>query len=208
MSRVIQTIGLLLLGAAAAGGGAAYFLHQANADRSALIAQAEEARRLATEATQSGKAVADEANRRLDEASQEVAKAQARVHALEEERDWFSKAEILMPPRATNYWKEWLNYTHGFSIRLPTNVTDVKNNAEGLDAGWIDVKPYTNETISLETSYIVGNRLLVGSKNETGWILRVQASGTITHVVFVYPDPHVNEKTILDALSTLTFRDE
>lgn len=208
MSRVVQTIGLVLLGALAAGGGAAYFLYQANTDRTALIAQAEEAKRQAIETATSGKAVADEANRKLDEASQEVTKAKARVAALEEERAWFAKAQILTPPRTVNAWKEWLNYSFGFSIRLPLTTTDVRNNDKGLDAGWIVIRPYAKEEVAMETAYVVQGKLLVGSKSETVWVFRVQSSGTITHILYVYPTARVTERTILDALSTLTFRDE
>jgi hypothetical protein len=39
-------------------------------------------------------------------------------------------------------------------------------------------------------------------------MLRAQSNGKVTHLVYIYPNPRVNERTILDALSTLTFRDE
>lgn len=207
MGKVVHAIAYLLLGAVAAGGGAGFFLYQANNDRSALIAKAQEAQRKAEEVATNGKIVTDEANRKLQEAAEEVAKAQARVRALEEEREWFAKAQILTPPRTVSTWKEWLNYTHGFTVKLPLNVTAVKNNASGLDAGWIAIKPYTNETVALETAYAVNGWLLVGSKSETSWIFRVQTAGTIAHVVHVYPNPRVSEQTILNALSTLTFRE-
>lgn len=207
MGRVAQAILFLLLGAIAAGGGAGFFLYQANADRSALIAKAQEAQRKAEEVAINGKAVTDEANRKLEQAAEEVAKAQARVRALEEERRWFANAQILTPPRTVSTWKEWLNYTHGFTVKLPLNVTDVKNNANGLDAGWIAIKPYTNETIATETAYAVNGWLLVGAKSETSWVFRVQTGGTIAHVVYVYPNPRLSEQTILNALSTLTFRE-
>lgn len=208
MNRAMQSILFLLIGAVAAGGGAGFFLYQANADRSALIAQAQEAQRKAEEVTASGKTVTEEANRKLEQASEEVAKAQARVRALEEEREWFAKAEILTAARATQYWKEWLNYSHGFTVKLPTNVTDVKNNERGLEATWISIKPYVNEPIALETAYVVSGKLLLGFKSEEAWIFRVQSSANISHLVTLYPTPRVTEKTMLDALSTLTFRDE
>ncbi len=207
MGKMAQALAFLLLGAVAAGGGAGFFLYQANVDRSALIAKAQEAQRNAEEAAASGKAVTDEANRKLEQASEEVAKARARVRVLEEEREWFAKADILVPPRATQYWKEWLNYTHGFTVKLPLNITDVKNNESGLDAGWITVKPYMNETVAPETAYAVNGWLLVGSKSETSWVFRVQTAGTIAYLVYVYPNPRLSEQTIMNALSTLTFRD-
>ncbi|MCC6563806.1 hypothetical protein IT087_02855, partial [Candidatus Uhrbacteria bacterium] len=76
MRRALNAIALIVLGAIAAGIGAGFFLYQANADRTALIVKAEEARLIADEAARSGRSVTDEANRKLDAASQEIAKAQ------------------------------------------------------------------------------------------------------------------------------------
>lgn len=208
MGRAAQAITYLLIGAAATGAGAAFFLYQTNADRSALIAQAEEAKRQVAEAVTTGKAVTDEANRKLDAAAQEVAKAKARVAALEEEREWLAKAQTLTTSRLAQSWKEWLNYTHGFTTKLPPTVTEPKNDSTGLDAGWIVIRPYRNETIALETAYVVKDHVLIGAKSDTSWLFRVQSSGNITHLVYAYPNVRVTERTILDALSTLTFRDE
>lgn len=208
MRKTLNTIGLILLGALAAGSGAAFFLYQANADRTALIAKAEEARLKADEVARSGKAVTDEANRKLDAASQEITKAQARIKALEEERFWMAKAQTLTTSRFAANWKEWLNFSLGFTVRLPLNITDPKNDDTGFDAGWFVIRKYRDETIPLETAYVVKDRLLVGNKTETSWIFRVQSSAKITHLIYIYPNPRVTERTILDALSTLTFRDE
>lgn len=208
MNRALQSILFLFIGAMAAGGGAAYFLYQANIDRTALIAQAEDAKRKAEEVAQSGRTVTDEANRKLEEAAIEIEKAKERVRVLEEERAWFAKAERLVAPRTVSTWKEWLNYSHGFSVKLPSNVSDVKNNANGLESPWLAIKPYNDEPIRAEVAYVVDNRLLVGSKDESGWILRVQSGGIVTHLVTLYPTPRVTEKTMMDALATLTFRDE
>ncbi len=208
MPRAVNAIGLILLGALAAGGGAAFFLYQANTDRLALIAKAEESRLIADEAARSGRTVTDEANRKLDAAAQEIAKAQARIRALEEERAWLAKATTLTTSRTALNWKEWINFTLGITVKLPATVTEPKNNELGFDAGWLVIKPYKNEIIPLETAYLVKGRLLVGTKTDTSWMFRVQSSANITHVVYVYPNPRVTEKTVLDALSTLTFRDQ
>ncbi|MCK9361264.1 hypothetical protein M0Q28_03465 [Patescibacteria group bacterium] len=208
MPRAVNAIGLILLGALAAGGGAAFFLYQANTDRLALIAKAEEARLIADEAARSGRTVTDEANRKLDAASQEIAKAQARIRALEEERTWLAKATTLTTSRIATTWKEWINFTLGVTVKLPPTVTDVKIADANLDAGWLVIKPYKDENISTDTAYLVKGHLLIGSKTETSWMFRVQSNANITHVVYVYPNPRVTERTILDALSTLTFRDQ
>ena len=208
MRKALSALGLILLGALAAGSGAAFFLHQANTDRTALIAKAEEARLKADEVTRSGQAVTDEANRKLDAASQEISKAQARIRALEEERNWLAKATTLTTSRTALAWKEWINFTLGVTVKLPVTVTEPKNDDTGLDAGWLVVKKFQNENIPLETSYVVKGRLLVGTKTATSWIFRVQSNGNISHLVYVYPNPRVAERTVLDALSTLTFRDE
>ncbi len=155
MNRIAHAILFLLIGAVAAAGGTGFFLYQANEDRTALIAQAQEAQKKAEDVAKSGKAVTDEANRKLQQAAEEIAKAQARVRALEEEQVWFARAQTITPTRTVSTWKEWLNYTHGFTVKLPLNVTDVKNNASGLDAGWIAIKPYAGETIALDTSYAI-----------------------------------------------------
>lgn len=201
-------MGLIFLGALAAGSGAAFFLHQANTDRTALIAKAEEARLKADEVARSGQAVTDEANRKLDAASDEINKAQARIRALEEERSWLAKATTLTTSRTALAWKEWINFTLGVTVKLPATITEPKNDETGFDAGWLVVKKYQNENIPLETAYLVKGRLLVGTKTATSWVFRVQSNGNATHLVYVYPNPRVNERTVLDALSTLTFRDE
>jgi hypothetical protein len=208
MPRAVNAIGLILLGALAAGSGAAFFLYQANADRTALIAKAEEARLIADEAARSGRNVTDEANRKLDAASQEIAKAQARIRALEEERSWLAKATTLITSRTATNWKEWINFTLGVTVKLPATVTEPKSDESGFDAGWLVVKPYKNENIPTDWAYVVKGHLLLGTKTDTSWIFRVQSNANITHIVYVYPNPRVTERTILDALSTLTFRDQ
>jgi hypothetical protein len=208
MSRAVNAIGLILLGALAAGGGAAFFLYQANTDRLALITKAEESRLIADEATRSGRTVTDEANRKLDAASEEIAKAQTRIRALEDERVWFAKATTLTTSRTATTWKEWISFTLGVTVKLPAYATSVEMNDTSLNAGWLVIKPYTNENIPAETAYLVKGHLLIGTKTETAWMFRVQSSANITHVVYVYPTPRITEKTILDALSTLTFRDQ
>lgn len=208
MSRAVNAIGLILIGAVAAGGGAAFFLYQTNTDRLALIAKAEEAHQIADEATRSGRTVTDEANRKLDAASEEISKAQTRIRALEDERAWFAKATTLTTSRTATTWKEWIDFPLGITVKLPTTVTSTIMDETGFDAGWLVVKPYNNETIPEEVAYLVKGHLLIGTKTETAWMFRVQSSANITHMVYVYPNPHLTEKTILDALSTFTFRDQ
>jgi hypothetical protein len=209
MGRAAQSITFLLIGAVAAASGTGYFLYRANTDRVELAAESETARAQADAAARSAQQLAEEANRKLAIASQEVAKAQERIRLLEEERDFLARAETLTRPRYVASWKEWVNVTHGFSVRLPLSAKEPDNDDRGLNTGSITIKPYDASTEPTEqtTVYAVDGHLLIGTRSSEAWVFRVQSEGKSTHTILAYPSRTMTERTLLDILSTLTFRD-
>jgi len=208
MGRMAQSLGFLCLGALAAGAGTAVVVYKANNDRSALIAQASEARAQAMEAAQTSQKVAEEANRKVETASQEVAKAQARIQALEDERRMVATSVPITKPKASVNWKEFVSIPLGFTIRMPTPAVDPQFTQTSFDAGWLLITKYNGEPVERDESYLVQNHLLIGSKTETNWTYLIQSNGEPTLLVRAYASQAVSNKLILDVLSTLTFRDK
>ena len=203
-----QSLGFLFLGAVAAGAGTAVVVFKANHDRTALIAQASEARAQAIQAAQNSQEVVDEANRKVEMASQEVAKAQARIQALEDERRMLATATPISKPKASVNWKEFVSIPLGFTIRMPTPAVDPQFTQTSFDAGWLLITKYNGEPVERAESYLVQNHLLIGSKTDTSWTYLVQSNGEPTLLVRAYTSQAVSNKLILDVLSTLTFRDK
>jgi len=208
MGRVAQSLGFLCLGAVAAGAGTVVVVFKANADRTALVAQAEVARSEAQQAAQTSQKVVDEANRKVEAASQEVAKAQARIQALEDERRLVATAVPLTKPKASTNWKEYVSIPLGFTIRMQTPTVDPQFTQTSFDAGWLLITKYNGEQVVSDESYLVQNHLLTGSKTDTSWTFLVQANGEPSLLVRAFLSPAVTEKNVLDVLSTLTFRDK
>jgi len=208
MGRVAHALGFLTLGAIAAGAGTVVVVYKANTDRTALVAQAADAREQALEATQNSQKVAEEANRKVEAASQEVAKAQARIQALEDERRLVATAIPLTKPKASANWKEFVSIPLGFTIRMPTPTVDPQFTDTSFDAGWLLITKYNGDPVESDTSYLVQNHLLTGNQSTSSWNFIVQSNGEPTVLVRAFPNQNVSDKTILDVLSTLTFRQQ
>lgn len=208
MGRVSTALGYLTLGAIAAGAGTVAVVFKANLDRGALVAEAADARTQALQAKQTSEKVVDEANRKVEAASQEVAKAQARIKALEDERRMVASAVPLSSPKTTYGWKQYVSIPLGFTIRMPAPAVDPQFTQTSFDAGWLLITRYNGETVPSDESYLVQNHLLVGGRGETSWSFIVQSDGEPSLLVRAYPNRSVTEKTIFDVLSTLTFKDQ
>ncbi len=208
MGRATQAIGFLLIGATAAAGGTGFFLYRANVDRAALVQQSDDARAKADEAARASRALADEANRKLEAASQEVSKAQERIRVMEDEARLLAMATPLIRPKYVSMWKEWVSVPLGFSVRLPPTAGDPQFATSTFASDWLSIMKYDPEAVtSTESVYLVQGHLLAGVRTPTSWRFRVQSNGTSTLTVIAYPNQGANERTILDALSTLTFRE-
>lgn len=223
----LAVFGYILIGALATGAGTGFFLYQANSDRAVLAEKKIQAERQAEELLEASQRIADEANQKLEEASEEVAKTRARLQALETEQRMIKDATILTGAAATRSWKEVLNIPMGVSVRVPTRGDEIKNDAQMLTVGdgaseaWLEVRPWTEsgwqEFLNRvenpkETYYLVSGRLLVARRgklpgtDEDAYAVRVQTAGTSTHVIWAKEDRGFDADDILNALSSLTFR--
>lgn len=213
MAKSWSIFGWILLGAIATAIGTGYFLFQANTDRARLYEATEQARKQSEELSASSKKLADEANNKLDSASSEIKNAQELIQKYNEERDLLAKAEPLIRSRVSTNWKEWLNVPLGFSVRLPTTNANL-GDERFFDFGWLRIQPYDafqeatlrgQATSTGDITYFVDGRLLIGTRGSE-WILRDQSGASSTILIWAKPGSIQGERTLLEALSTLTFR--
>ncbi|MEI7512641.1 MAG: hypothetical protein WCK01_04255 [Candidatus Uhrbacteria bacterium] len=207
MGRIAQSFALLTLGALAAGAGTVVVVYRANNDRSALISQAQQARAQAEETTRNTKDLVAEANKKVETAGQEVAKAQARIQALEVERRMLANAIPLTKPKTAAGWKEFVSMPLGFTISLPTPNVEPQFTQTSFDAGWLLISKYNGEPVAYDKSFLLQNHLLIGSSTETSWTYLIQSNGEPTMLIRAYTNANITDKTVLDVLSTLTFKD-
>lgn len=208
MGRATQAIGFLLIGATAAAGGTGFFLYRANVDRAVLVQRSEDARAKADEAARASQLIADEANRKLEAASQEVSKAQERIRVMEDEARLLAMATPLTRPKSVATWKEWVSVPLGFSVRLPPTAEDPVFATTTFASNWLSVMRFDPEVVtSTEAVYLVQGHLLAGVRTPTSWRFRVQSNGTSTLTIIAYPNQGASNQMMLDALSTLTFRE-
>jgi hypothetical protein len=208
MPRLAHALGFLTLGALAAGAGTAVVVIKANSDVSALQAQASDARGQAAQAVASSKTLSDEANRKLESASQEIAKAQARIQALEDERQLIAKATTLAAPKTAANWKEFVSIPLGFTIRMPAPSVDPQFSDNSFDAGWLLITKYAGESVDADESYLVKNRVIFGTSSSGTHTYVIQSDGIPDLLVRAFPNANVSDKRVLEVLSTLTFRDQ
>lgn len=213
MAKSWSVFGWILIGAAAAAIGTGYFLFQANTDRTRLVETTEQARKQSEDLAIASQKLADEANDKLNNASDEIRNAQELIRQYNEERDLLAKAEPLIKTRISTNWKEWLNVPLGFSIHLPTTNANAGNELY-FDFGWLRMQPYDPDLETLWRSqttstgdliYFVDGRLLIGTRGSE-WILRDQSGASSTMLIWAKPGNAQGERTLLEALSTLTFR--
>ncbi|HVM90712.1 MAG TPA: hypothetical protein VMU11_02345 [Verrucomicrobiae bacterium] len=206
MGRLAQALGFLTLGALAAGAGTAAVVIKANADINALQAQAADAQTRAAGAISDSKKLSDEANRKLESASQEIAKAQARIQALEDERKLIANATPLSSPKAAAGWKEYVSIPLGFTIRMPAPAVDPQFTDHSFDAGWLLITPYEGESVDADESYLVKNHVIFGQSSNGSHTYVVQSDGMPSLLIRAFPNSGITDKQVLDVLSTLTFK--
>ncbi|MCE9585814.1 hypothetical protein K8R04_00660 [Candidatus Uhrbacteria bacterium] len=213
MAKSWSIFGWILLGAAAAAIGTGYFLHISNTDRARLVEATEQARKQSEGLSAASKKLADEANQKLDTASDKIREAQNLIHKYDEERDLLARAEPLVRTRASTNWREWLNVPLGFSIRLPMPSGNAGNELY-FDFGWLKMEPYNPDreailraqtTTTAEAVYFVDGRLLIGTSG-TEWVLHDLSGASSTMLIWAKPGNAQAEKNFIESLSTLTFR--
>ena len=194
MQRYTSVVLSILLGAVAVGIGMGVFLHKANSDRQRLEQVALDAQGKSREAQDLSQRAIQEANAKLAAANDEVAKAQATLKAIEDERLLLAKAEVLDEPKAEALkgWAEAVSLPLEVSLRIPPKNAIEENSGSALTVAadtkadsssttlselrWLQITPYSerleSELVGAMASttpvmYSVHGRLLKGARGLT-----------------------------------------
>lgn len=234
MQRSTTILVGILLGALAAGLGIGLFLKKANDDRKRLAEQIDKTMQEASAAREENRQAIEEANKKLQAASIEVAKAQQFIKSLEEERKLLSVAKPLLIPSSKSIrgWTDVISLDLGVSLKQPfdskieTNdrqtLTLVKSNVtETTDPRWFSLSKYDarleSELISAlatstPVSYLVNGRILIGvqgtlpNRKEPLQILRVRYEGQIIHLIWIRDlSRYADGSVMMDVLASLKF---
>lgn len=214
MKRATPIFFAILLGAAATAIGMGIFLKLANDDRARLGAEIGAARAEAMQALKEKERIANEANKKVAAANDEVTKAQGVLQALEEEQRLLASAkQLLKPPaRDTRNWQSAISVPLGVSILVPPGTVIGTDDPQSLTAA----KRSTSSTTSFDTrwfsltrnderaalelfdaiatgtarSYLVNGRLLIGKVGtlSTGGplaVFRVRQAASSTHLLWI-----------------------
>lgn len=232
MRPAASILGWISVGAIAAGLGTGAFLYKANLDRDALAREKDAALAHADELIRANELLADQANDRLDRASEEVRAAEARIKALETERALIAEAKPLSRTGSSARWPEYVNFPLGISLRLPTTARDWENSTttfiagarqivnEGVDP-WLVIRGYRPELEQewnarllngVPVTYMANGRLFTGLKGRlreggpTAMSLRLQANASSTHAFWIVTGTGLSEANALEALATVGLR--
>lgn len=185
MKRAWSLLLSILLGAAVVGLGTGYFLHLANRDRQLLAQEANQAKAIAVKAQQERQSAIDEANIKLNQANEEVTKAQNVIKSLQTERELLAKAIILQPLPAsiTKNWQLAVSTAQKIALKFPPGsilkqdnersltVSTNSDTTTGASIEWLNVIPFSQKeesrllskiATSTEVTYLIDNNLLHG----------------------------------------------
>jgi len=235
MRRATTILIGILLGALATGLGTGIFLKKANDDRTRLAMEMQKTAQDAAESRLENAKAVEDANAKLNAANGEVAKAQALIKELREERDLAAKATALVPPPAKTVrgWTDIVSIAQNVSFKLPPvlklesddtaeQMTLVLKDATVPDPRRVSFMPYDEPrerellaafTTSTALAYLADGRLLTGSRGllagsrDAIYVLRVRNAGTATHLVWLKTDAAkgLDDTVILTLLASLRF---
>lgn len=230
MRKSFSVVLWILIGGLASGLGVGYFLRQANNDRARLLLET----RLATEEANASKAlserIAKEANQKITNATEEVARAQELVTQYERERKLLTKAVTLSPLSRyqAKTWPSFMDLSLGVRAQYPTEFTVTSTEdgiffTETLPAGesdtWLTLTPYdiSRESSSIEAlqststvAYLSADGFFVGTRGSypenggTVYVLRSHtAPGRMPFLIWAKCTTKAREAQFLSILSTL-----
>jgi hypothetical protein len=234
MRRATTILIGILLGALATGIGTGIFLKKANDDRARLAMEMQKTAQDAAESRLENAKAVEDANAKLSAANGEVAKAQALIKELREERDLAARATALVPPpvKAVRGWTDIVSLAQNVSFKLPPalklesdtaqQMTLVMKDATVLDPRRVSFMPYdeTRErellaafTTSTAIAYLADGHLLTGSRGlltgsrDAIYVLRVRYAGAATHLAWLKTDAAkgLDDTVILTLLASLSF---
>ncbi|OGL74445.1 hypothetical protein A3E39_04135 [Candidatus Uhrbacteria bacterium RIFCSPHIGHO2_12_FULL_60_25] len=236
MRRATPVILAVLLGALATAIGMGVFLKLANDDRIRLADEAAQAKIAIKRAEEEKATIANDANRKVAAANQEVTKAQLVLKDLQEERALLATAKQLAKPstRDLRGWQPVISLGQGLGLSLPPKTSVESNDAAALtavkttttsawtDARWLSVGAYDygrerELTSALATTtplaYLVEGRLLLGVQGSLGngdrmAVLRIREAASSTHLLWIKDPGTLGYGNGIERfLATLDFRD-
>lgn len=233
MKRVTSIFLAVTLGAFAMGIGVVPFLVLANQDRDRLAEERKEAETKAEINEIEKNRIAEEADQKVREANDEIARAQEILRETGEDQSIILSAQRIeesVYPKTG--WKSVVSLPQGVEILIPPKTSDVQNDSEQLlieekDTNAIPrfsffIEPYSKEreesilttfTSSTEVAYVVQDHLLRGWKgtlnalngNGEAVLLRVRENATSTHLVSIN-DPKLVKTSFETILGRIRFR--
>lgn len=227
MSRTLKVIGLIAIGATATGIGTGYFLYAANRDRIDLVQKIALAEQHVRELERQSEIIADDAQDQIKQANAEVKKAQELVIALQQEQQLFKQATPLVTSKSAQSWKEILSLPLGISVRIPPTTTEdqtttiITAKVNDRFDNWLQIEPYTTDRLNLmkpqnastTTDYLASahDALFIGQRyampdRSIQYVLRLQKNASSTHLIILNTQSGMNEKQLLDTLSTIKAR--
>jgi len=226
MSKPVTIIGWILLGAGASSLGIGYFLHAANADRGRLAEKIVETQ---SQLEQIQKEQADfhtEANKKLQDASQQVTQMQEALARYQKEQALMATATQLTKPDpwTLRTWQSTFSIPLGVSLRVPPgNIAVPMDQSLALENNgvpWLNLETYSTsgedlyltDLLSPETvTYLSNGRVLTGhrgkitSSHGTVYVMRVDLPNS-SLLIWAKTGGNVTDKLILQALATLDLR--
>ena len=176
----------------------------------------------------------EEANKKLQTASDEVAKAQDVITSLEQEKTLMAEATILPPPspRLVRTWNDVVALDLGISLKQPsissveTNTPQVltltvANPRNASATQWFSALPYSTAqeqtllgTLATSTpvSYVVNGHLLRGvegtslGQTSPSWVLQAWENGQPVYLIWITnPYPTSDPSSVTNVLASLRF---
>lgn len=220
-----------MVGAFAAGSAIGYFLFRANHDRVRLAETVRKAEEQVDQVKAAQEKTAEDANRKVAEASAEVTRTQTLLKRYEEERALLLQAiPLRMDPRKLKTWSESVSYPLGVSIRLPPGMSAVQtdealvvgkaSNTSGTDQ-WLSISAYDKQAETELTNrlvdpvarvYVVNDRILNGVRGKMAdlpgyvYLFDIIHNATSTHLIWARSGADITESKVLETLSSLAFR--
>lgn len=234
MARSFNILVCVLLGALAGGAGFGIALHQANQDRARLAQQVEQYQAQAEEALTTTKKLADEANLKVNLASNEISKAQDLLKKYEEERLLMAQAISLKPSSADKIrsWQDVISLPLGVSLKIPA-LSSLMQTDKSLQAyipvggftngiRWLSILPFEQKSFDdlrlrlldpTAAIFYTNGQLLSGWRGRLAddndanhYLLTDFRLTSSTKIIWARSNSKVSEATILDTLATLSFK--
>lgn len=180
--------------------------------------------------------LAKETNAKLSAASSEVAGAQRLLKQYQEEQVLMTKATILTEPAPSliKSWKEIISIPLGLSIKFPGTVTvtssddgslkgfSIATKASASTTEWLSILRYDKDREQMllkevsekaSSTYLIRGHLLVGSTGKLDadptreiYVIKDLQAGNSTRLLWIKLIPGITAQTLLQILSTLSFR--